>query len=146
MTDLEIVRLTDCDHIVDAHFIKNKLNNEGIECFLTNENITNLLPMYNNMLGSGIQIFVFEKDLPRAQELVRDYKELKTQKISCPHCGSTKIGMGKGFRKFVNILISMAAMVPFTNPHPRYYCKQCGREVVEAEDRVTTGDSGSSPE
>jgi len=42
------------DSLAEAHMIKGRLLNEGIDCFLTNENITNLMPHYNNMLGSGV--------------------------------------------------------------------------------------------
>ena len=52
------IRLITCDTITDASFVKNRLNNEGIDCFLTNQNFTSLLPNYYNLFGSGVQVFV----------------------------------------------------------------------------------------
>ena len=34
-----------CGNIIDAYFIKDRLTNEGIECFLTNENFKSLLTL-----------------------------------------------------------------------------------------------------
>ena len=68
---MNTVRLINCDNVTDAYLLKGRLNNEEIECFLTNENLTNLLPIYNNMLGGGIQIYVSEDDYVRARELIK---------------------------------------------------------------------------
>jgi len=62
-------RLITCDTITEAYFIKNKLNNEGIECFLTNQNFTSLLPNYYNLFGAGVQVIVMESDYLRSREL-----------------------------------------------------------------------------
>lgn len=51
---MNTIRLTTCNDSFEANLIKDKLENEGIECFLTNENFTSLFPIYNGILGSGI--------------------------------------------------------------------------------------------
>ena len=60
------IRLTTCDNAVEANMIKNLLTNEGITCFLTNENFTSLMPNYTGMMGAGIQIMIDEKDAEKA--------------------------------------------------------------------------------
>ncbi|PLX25425.1 MAG: hypothetical protein C0599_00570 [Salinivirgaceae bacterium] len=63
---MKTVRLVTCNTVQDAYEVKNRLEREEIQCILTNENITNILPHFNYMLGSGIQILVDEKDLEKA--------------------------------------------------------------------------------
>jgi len=66
------IRLITCDNITEAYFIKDRLTNEGIECFLTNENFTSLLPNYYNLFESGVQVFVFEEEYEKSRELLKD--------------------------------------------------------------------------
>jgi len=64
-------RLLTCSNLSEAHIIQGRLNNEGIDCFLTNENISSLLPINNSML-LGVQIVVNETDYQRAYEILQD--------------------------------------------------------------------------
>jgi len=72
MDDKKTIRLMTCNTVPEAHMIKGRLENEGIDCFLKNEEATNMLPMFNNMAGGGVQIMVFEKDFERAEEIVNN--------------------------------------------------------------------------
>lgn len=67
------VRLMTCNSVPEAHMIMGRLNNMGIDCFLKNEESTNMLPMFNNMVGGGVQVMVFEKDLEQATEIVGEH-------------------------------------------------------------------------
>ncbi|WP_083631338.1 putative signal transducing protein [Labilibacter marinus] len=51
-------RLITCDNAFEANLIKGRLESEDIPCILTNENISNLLPSYNHLMGSGVQVLV----------------------------------------------------------------------------------------
>ncbi|MCF8302511.1 MAG: DUF2007 domain-containing protein [Bacteroidales bacterium] len=63
-----------CNSVPEAHMLKGKLENEGVSCFLTNENISTLLPFSNSMLGTGIQVNVNTGDEEKAlQILEREY-------------------------------------------------------------------------
>lgn len=129
---MECIRLITCDSLTEAYFIKGRLNNSGIECFLTNENFTNLMPMFNNMLGSGIQVFVNEKDLPIAKEIILDKIKPEESSLKCPFCGSKNIGLGigekKGF-KIISILLAILSAIPLGNHKSKYYCKDCKKEI-----------------
>lgn len=72
MDDKSTIRLMSCNSVPEAHMIKGRLNNEGIDCFLKNEESTNVLPMFNNMNGGGVQIMVFEKDRDRAEQIINE--------------------------------------------------------------------------
>ncbi len=129
---MDCSRLITCDSLTEAYLIKGRLNNSGIECFLTNENFTNLMPMFNNMLGSGIQVFVNEKDLPIAKEIIIDKLKPDESALKCPFCGSENITLGigekKGF-KIISILLAILSAIPLGNHKPKYYCKDCKKEI-----------------
>jgi len=120
------------DNLAEAYIIKGRLLNEGIDCFLTNENFTNLMPLYNNMLGSGVQIIVNEKDNIKAREILKDKIEPNNLELICSNCGSENIGLGLGRRKgfkIFNIIIALLSSFPMGNLKPRYYCRDCKTEI-----------------
>ncbi len=129
----KIIRILTCDNLTEAHLVKGRLENEGINCFLTNQNFTNLVPMYNNMMGAGIQIMIEEKNYEKAYEILQDKINPKTENIICPNCGSNniKLGLGKykGF-KLLNIFIAIFSFLPLGNLKPKYYCKDCNSEII----------------
>lgn len=129
---MSTTRLITCENLTEAYLIKGKLNNEGIDCFLTNENFTNLMPIYNNMLGAGIQIFVDDNDLDKARALINDKLEPDNGDLDCPYCGSKEIELGIGENKrlkIFNILLSLLAFIPLGNMKPKYFCKNCRKEI-----------------
>lgn len=126
------IELIISDTITDAWFIKNKLNNEGIDCFLTNQNFTTLLPNYYNMFGAGVQVVVLESDYEKSKELIKDKLEPENVEKVCPFCGSTDIRMGFGKHKILkifNILLAILIAIPIGNIRARYYCKTCKEEI-----------------
>jgi hypothetical protein len=126
---MAIVRLTTCDNTIEANFLKNNLENENIECFLTNELSSTLLPGYNNMLNGGIQVMIDEKDLEKASLLIAQTKD--EGELKCPNCDSTNISFGFGNRKILKYLLvffSLFAFIPFGNIRGKRYCKDCKTE------------------
>lgn len=123
------IRLTTCSNTIDANMIKNILENEGISCFLTNENFTSLMPGYNGMLGSGIQIMIDEKDFENAKKLIENQEN--TDVIKCPNCNSDNVVFGLGekkFKKAIVIILSALFAIPFNNIRNTYYCRDCKTE------------------
>ena len=126
------IRLITCDNITDAHFIKDRLTNEGIECFLANENFTTLLPNYYNLFGSGVQVFVMADDYEKSRELIKDKLEPENTEKVCPFCGSTDVRIGIGKHKILmvfNIFLAILLIIPIGNIRVRYYCKTCKEEI-----------------
>ena len=126
------IRLITSDTLTEAYFIKNRLNNEGIDCFLTNKYFTTLSPNYFNVLGSGVQVFVMESDYEKSRELVKDKLEPENVEKVCLFCGSTviSIGFGKHRRlKIFNVLLAFLICIPIGNIRVRYYCKTCKEEI-----------------
>lgn len=129
---MKTVILMTCESLSEAYILKGRLLNEGIDCFLTNENFTYLMPLYNNMLGSGIQIIINEKDSEKAREILKYKIEPNILDLICPNCGSKNIGLGLGKRKglkILNIIIALLSSFPMGNLKPKYYCKDCKTEI-----------------
>ncbi len=125
---MAIINLTTCYNLIDASFIKNNLENEGVECFLTNEITSTLVPFYNGMMNAGIQIMINEEDYEKASLLIN--KPLENPVI-CPNCNSTNIKFGFGKKKGLKILgvfLSVLVEIPFGNIKRNYYCKDCKTE------------------
>lgn len=123
-------RLITCNTSVEATLIKGRLSSYGIESFLTNENFSNLMPIYNNMLGGGIQILVSEEDYEKATKLIDDKINPQNQEKSCSFCDSKKVKIKTKNNK--NILIALLSFLigsPFGNIQPQYYCANCGEEL-----------------
>jgi len=129
---MKTAKVLTCDNQAEAHIMQGRLENEGIVCFLTNENSTTILPQFNNMMGSGIQLVVREEDIEKARIILQDIIEPDNEDLICPNCGSTNIrlGMGKGkLMKLFNIFIAVFLIIPMGNLKPKYYCKDCKTEI-----------------
>ncbi len=54
------------DTAIEAYILKNRLEGEGISCFILDENIVTLNPLFNFAVG-GIRLQVDEKDYEKAK-------------------------------------------------------------------------------
>jgi len=126
---MSIIRLTTCYNIIEANMLKNNLENEEIECFLTNENFTTLMPGYRGMLGAGIQIMIEEENYERATQLL-NIKE-NPEIIRCPKCNSENVSFGLGKNRTTKLffaILSALITVPLGNIESTYYCKNCNQD------------------
>ncbi|MFZ4401398.1 MAG: DUF2007 domain-containing protein [Bacteroidales bacterium] len=121
--------LTTCNNSFEANLIKGKLENNGIRCFLINENFSNLMPYFNGMMGAGVQIIIEDTDMEKAQDLI--LSTLNENGIVCPNCNSSNVQFGLGnnkVKKMFVVLISLFTWIPFGNIRNIYYCQNCKTE------------------
>ncbi|HTH55959.1 MAG TPA: DUF2007 domain-containing protein [Cyclobacteriaceae bacterium] len=57
------------DTVVEANLAKTKLDAFGVPCFLTDEHLTNLYPIRNDIFP-GVRLYIFEKDTELAKEIL----------------------------------------------------------------------------
>ncbi len=129
---MQTTRLITCDNLTEAYLIKGKLANEGIEYFLTNQNFSSLMPLFNNMLGSGIQVFVLDYDFEKARVLIDDKIRPVNEDLKCPHCGSSEIALGFGRNKglkIINMILAVLSAFPLGNLKPKFHCKSCRADM-----------------
>lgn len=120
------VILTTLPNTIDAHMLKNLLEREGIESFLVNEYFTDWAPYYYNILGSGVQIVVRNKDLTKARKIAG----LGNSQVTCPSCGSSNVQLKheKPKRKFTLLFIVIFLTSLIGNLLNDYVCEDCNSE------------------
>ncbi len=67
-----VVALKDYENMVGANLDSEVLKSNGIRCFIGNEQVVELYPMFKD-IDDGLKIYVFEKDYVKAQALLADY-------------------------------------------------------------------------
>ena len=129
---MKIVNLMTCTDNATAAIIQGHLQNEGIPCFLTNQNFTNLYPGMETKIGTGIQIRIREMDTEKAVQIIRDtypehYSNL-TRNLTCPRCNSkriiTKFGVSR-IKVFLIMILSIFSAVPASKIPTYSFCKDC---------------------
>lgn len=119
-----------------AHIIRLKLESNDIPCFIADEHIIGMNPLYNPAIG-GVKLKIFERDYDRCAALIAQDDSITSEGISsdddttCPHCNSSNVGFGNATKKrfgIVTILVSFLLMIyPFKN-RKVWHCYDCGEE------------------
>lgn len=133
---MEIVTLKVFDNPMEAHLLKTKLESEGIRCFLQDENIVSLNPLYNYAVG-GIKLNIRFADLEMANQIIQEIENAPSlddhdQEIRCPECGSTDLYTNfksmKGTKGLFSAIVSFLMGVFPVYYKNVYKCKNCENE------------------
>ena len=133
---MSLITLKTFDNSFEAHLLKSQLENEGIQCFIFDENMVSLNPLFNVTVG-GIKLKINDADFDKASEILKLSSEARltdenNEIVKCPECGSEDIYIGfksmKGVKGFLSIVVSFIFSI-----FPIYYktlnkCKSCGHE------------------
>lgn len=133
---MELVTVKSFDSHIEAHLVKSKLESEGIVCFLFDENMVSINPLYSIMVG-GIKLKVADTDLEEALMIMDIVQQTAIvneagEAIKCPQCGSVDIQSGyksvKGTKGVLSFLVAFVLTI-----FPFYYkivnkCNSCGHE------------------
>lgn len=124
---------------IEANIIKTRLEDSDIPCFLTDENVATINPLYNQAIG-GVKLNVFEKDVDRINALLAEVEievapivntETADDKILCENCGSDNVSYGQAtqnrFSWWVTVLSVFFTVYPF-KANQCYHCYNCGHE------------------
>ncbi|QNR83442.1 DUF2007 domain-containing protein [Pedobacter riviphilus] len=129
---------------MEANIIKAKLEDSGFACFLADENVATLNPLYNQAIG-GVKLIVFERDVEAINALlvednslnfdpseeIIDEEESGDDKTVCAQCGSTNVGYGMATDKKYSIWATMLAFLTLSTPikaNKCHHCYDCGYE------------------
>ena len=116
--------------------MKSKLESEGISCFLFDENIVNLNPLYNMAVG-GIKLKINRNNITAATETLNQCADAplyddKGELLKCPKCHSSDLYTGfKSMKGVKGVMSAIASFLLFAYPpyiKSVYRCKNCGRE------------------
>jgi len=134
---MNLVTALTFDDSVSAHLVKTRLENEGIKCFIFDEHINNVMPIYGQAVG-GIRIKIKEEDVLKAKQLIEEWElrpflNQSNETLTCTSCGAQELYAGfKSFKTslgWLTLAISFLLMIyPFYSKTV-YRCKNCGEEM-----------------
>lgn len=133
---MTLITIKTFENAVDAHILRTKLESEGIECFIFDENTVSLNPLYNVAVG-GVKLKIDEKDLDKARKIYEEinhkpFTDENDEIITCPKCHSSNLY--SGFRSFKNpggffaMLLTIFFSIFPIYAKKVYRCKDCGCE------------------
>lgn len=133
---MKLITIKTFDDGISAHILKNKLESEGINCFVFDENIVTVNALFSNAVG-GVKLKIEEQDKEKALSIIQEIenKPLTDQndvEIRCPECHSTSLYSNfKSMKDGKGILSAIVSFVFFVFPiyyKSVYKCKNCGAE------------------
>ena len=133
---IELVIIKTSDSAAEAHIYKNRLESDGVECFIHDEFIVSVNPLYSNAVG-GIKLKVKKEDLNQALEILRSieaqpFTDNEGNLITCAKCGSTSLNSDytsmKDAKGIVAAIISFLFYVFPLHFKRIYKCNDCGHE------------------
>ena len=69
---MDFVLLQNFDNYIDAHIVKGRLEDQGIHCWLKDENLSALIvdPILTNAVSGGIKLMVPKDEIEKAIEIL----------------------------------------------------------------------------
>ncbi|MBC7749687.1 MAG: DUF2007 domain-containing protein [Methylotenera sp.] len=115
----------------EAIIFKGKLESEGIEVFMRDNNTIDANPMYSNAIG-GVKLFVRNEDFIEASRIISQISRYslseENQLIKCPKCGVEQINMVTSINDLKSLLSFVFSLlivvIPFYSKH-KYKCDNC---------------------
>ena len=132
---MKFVPVWSYDNYVSAHIAMGRLEEDGFNCWLKDENTVTIDPILTNAVG-GIKLMVAETEAKKAWELLKQLQQDHKATIVCPKCGSHNIEVVSTPRKASNwasavigFLFTSYAMPVETANH----CFDCGNEFTDEQ-------------
>lgn len=136
---MELIILKTFDNAIEARIIMARLENEGIVCYLFDENIVTINPLFNQLVG-GIKLKINSFDAETANQILLEIQNSpvtneQNEIIVCPKCNSSELFIGFKSMKSLKGIISGIITILF-GIFPIYYksvyrCKVCGNEFSD---------------
>jgi DNA-directed RNA polymerase subunit M/transcription elongation factor TFIIS len=126
-----MVTLTTVNWISEADLLCFQLESEGIKTFVPDQNTASVQPLYGNAIG-GIRVQIDERDLPRAQEILKDSGLPAGAKgmFECPQCHSDSVRYEKVSKRFAFLSILLIG-IPLLWFKRQCRCENCGHKWKE---------------
>jgi hypothetical protein len=143
---MHFVPIWSYDNYVSAHIALGRLQEDGIDCWLKDENTVTIDPILTNAVG-GIKLMVeatqAEEALRILETLQADHRATRT----CPACGSHNIELVSSPRKPANWLSALLTFGfgSYAVPAEKdYHCFDCNKEFKSLDEDPAAGDETSN--
>lgn len=133
---MDFILLQSFTNYIDAHIILGRLQEEGINCWLKDENVVTVNPIWTNAAG-GIKLMVAEDHFEKAQNLLLQFDEEKRKNFICPNCNSGNIELISSNKEPANWLSVLTGFLFFNYAIAvkTWHCFNCGKEFKEPQER-----------
>lgn len=135
---MNFIILQTYNNYIDANIIMGRLQEEGISCWLKDENTVTIDPILTNAVG-GIKLMVPESQAERAFDLLKQFRIDQQATIKCPRCGSSNVELVTTPRKASNwlgVIIGLLVTNYALSNEKVYHCFDCGFECDELQDSI----------
>ncbi len=139
---MEFLVLQSFNNYVDAHLLLARLESEGIECWLKDENTVTIFPVWTNAVG-GIKLLVRKEDYNRASVIFRETEKARKQALECPRCKGHNVDFISTPRKAGNWISAILGFLFISYALPVntvYHCFDCGNEFENTGDKPPVSD------
>jgi len=138
---MNFVPIGSYDNYIPAHIAMGRLEEDGINCWLKDENTVTINPIWTNAVG-GIKLMVAAPQVERAIAILKEIEQQHKASITCPQCGSHNIELVSTPRKPINWISAIttfflgdyALTVDKVN-----HCFDCGKEFPNEEENKISG-------
>jgi DNA-directed RNA polymerase subunit RPC12/RpoP len=123
---------------IDANIIMGRLQEEGINCWLKDENTVTIDPILTNAVG-GIKLMVSESQADRTFELLKQFRQEQQLILKCPRCGSANVEFvttPKKASNWIGAIFGFLTMTFALSGDKVYHCFDCGFEFEELPNNV----------
>lgn len=127
---MDHVAVKSFDNYVSAHIAMGRMEEEGIHCWLKDENTVTIDPILTNAVG-GIKLMVAASQAERARSIFRIIDNEAKAAHPCPKCNSLNVELVSTPRKASNWFSALVGLF-LTSYAPKidmvYHCFDCGHE------------------
>lgn len=126
---------------IDAHILLGRLQDAGIKCWLKDENVVTINPIWTNAAG-GIKLMVAENQFEEAKNLLKEFNREREEQFVCPYCGSGNIANISSNREPANWLSVLLGLLAFDYAMPvkTWKCFDCQKEFKEPHEKDPQAD------
>jgi hypothetical protein len=142
-TEVSYVAVWSYDNYIPANIALGRLEEDGFDCWLRDENTVTIDPILTNAVG-GIKLMV---ETPRAKEAYDLLKQLQDEhraKRPCPKCGSSNVELVSTPRKAMTWISAITTffMGDYAMSTDKvYHCFNCKNEFSEETPTSDEGDT-----
>lgn len=141
---MNLITIKTFNDAISAHILKNKLESEGVQCFIFDEETVTVDPLLNFAIG-GVKLKINDFNRDRALVIINAIEETPftdnaDNAIRCPSCNSTQLYNDyksmKDPKSFMASVISiLIGAFPFYSKSV-YKCKKCGEEFSNEKSKI----------
>jgi hypothetical protein len=124
---MSLVVIKSFDSYFTANILLTRLQSDGFECYLKDENTVTIDPLLSNAIG-GIKLVAREENVAAIRAIIAQYEAGIIQSAICPKCNTTGFALAPK-KSPSNAVAAVLSTLGLSNPFKtdkEYLCNNCG--------------------